>query len=182
MNTPWGQSQSSAKTKLRGIMQYGTPGHGGLHVSKKLNAMIPEYMRCSDGWYEEDIDWAIPTVVFPQCGLDYEAAKDSLKHEYPDAYEKFFGVTLQPGESTARDKQLYLKEHEDDWMVIAAWGDWYEKSRKGFCYVIARRGGREQRYGEPRLEERSYLVPNEEYGARHRFGFVIDESRHERVE
>ena len=36
MNTPWGKADSK-EVVTRGIIFYGTPGHGGFHVSKKLN-------------------------------------------------------------------------------------------------------------------------------------------------
>lgn len=175
MWTPWGKADSIYK-HARGIIFYGTPSHGGIHVSAKKNLLIPEYMRKDDGWYEEDCDWSIPGVVFPEAFSEKDriGAKDTLRSWHPDAYEKFFGEVVYPGQSYIRDRDIFNKTHENDWVVIAASGSWHEKARPGFCYCIATRGGK-------RDVERGYLVPQSEYDKRSHYGFVIDETRHERI-
>jgi hypothetical protein len=70
-------------------------------------------MRRAGGWYEEDCDWAIVATVFPEAfkGRDVgtttkdplEAARSTLRNWHPDSYERFYSVTLQPGESFKRD-------------------------------------------------------------------------------
>lgn len=99
MNTPWGRSQYKEDI-AEGITFYATASHGGLKVKCKLNRQIPEYMRCSDGWYEEDCDWARVAVIFPEHFVkSYSQALDTFKNWDPEAYEKYFGVTLHPENS-----------------------------------------------------------------------------------
>ena len=56
---------------------------------------MPEYMRNTDGWYEEDEQWAKVAVVFPDAFLSGTVvdAYGTLKNWHPDAYEKFTGHT-----------------------------------------------------------------------------------------
>lgn len=67
MHTPWGKSQYS-KQYVRGIVFYGTPGHGGFRVSKTKQAKMPEALRLDNGkncgWYEEDCDYALVVMAF----------------------------------------------------------------------------------------------------------------------
>lgn len=182
MNTPWGQSDSS-KQIARGIVFYGTPSHGGIHVSPTRLAEMPDYLRngtwAGEGWFEEDEDWARVAVAFPQFfpEKDVQAATDTLKNWSPDLYERHFGITLKPGESYKRDEKLFYEAHKDDWLVVAARGPWYEKAKPGYVYVEAQQGSA-HRSNAPM---RAFLVPEEEYDKRGRFAFVIDPARHEEV-
>lgn len=62
--TPWGKADSVCFLG-QGILQISTPSHGGLKISPKLNSLIPSEFRHSDGWYEEDCDYAIPYYFIP---------------------------------------------------------------------------------------------------------------------
>jgi hypothetical protein len=90
-NTPWGEIQSF-RIELGGIISFETGAHGGLKVPKKLNEKIPKYLRRSGGWYEEDCDWCIPIVIFPQFFSkgDYVNARSSLKENFPNEYNQLF--------------------------------------------------------------------------------------------
>lgn len=68
MKTPWGTSDYK-HVYNRDIVFYGTPSHGGFRVSSKLNAVIPENVRQSNGWYEEDVAWCVVVKVFPMAFL-----------------------------------------------------------------------------------------------------------------
>jgi len=57
--SPWGKVQHCHKF-CRGIYSVSTAGHGGIYVSPSLNKNIPEEYRNSSGWYEEDLEAAIP--------------------------------------------------------------------------------------------------------------------------
>jgi len=186
MRTPWGTSDS-VREIAPGIKFYGTPSHGGIKLDKKLNAQVPEYMRAEDGWYEEDLDWALVALVFPDAFPEKErkAAEHTIKNWYPDIWEQFYGRTLARGESMKRDEDLCLEEHRNDFIGVAAWGDWYEGVPDGMTLVAAVRGGRDPKTGRYRGEEAYFLVPDSEYdakGSRSACGFLIDESRHERAE
>ena len=64
MKTPWGYSDSS-EAIAEGIAWYGTPSHGGYHLSMARNAEVHDAWRRPDGWYEEDCDWCMVALTFP---------------------------------------------------------------------------------------------------------------------
>jgi len=86
--TPWGKSDSSTKI-ARGIVSYSTPSHGGIHVSKGLLAKMPEPFRKTNGWYEEDCEWCMVALSFPQFFSDenVKAAHQTARQYFPDQYE-----------------------------------------------------------------------------------------------
>lgn len=96
--TPWGMADSSEKI-ARGIVSYSTPSHGGIHVTQRILDMMPEELRIESGWYEEDCDWCLVVVAFPQFFVNADLAKSCMKDWHPDRYEKHFGIQLKPEES-----------------------------------------------------------------------------------
>jgi len=186
MRTPWGASQDQAVI-APGITFYSTAGHGGLKISKELNARVPDYFKGDSlkdaGWYEEDVDASIVIVAFPEkfSADQFEQAKAALKRWRPLQYELFFGETLEPGESKIKDQWQFNIDHENDFITISASGDWADWVPENYVGVTASRGGRRADW-KVHGEVRCYLVPKWEYAGEHPFGFVIDESRHERVE
>jgi len=108
-NTPWGAAQHSEKI-ARGIMLYSTAGHGGIHLSPTVNSKMPEALRIEDGWYEEDCDWALVALAFPQFFIkDYANAVSAAKNWHPDRYEKYFGIVLEAKDSYIRHRELLEK-------------------------------------------------------------------------
>lgn len=120
MSTPWGAVQHTAEI-APGIVFYSTAGHGGIKLGPERLKQMPPYMlnTCAGrGWYEEDCDWAMPAVVFAadfaadavRRGKNPEAAAElarkTLRNWKPEVYELFFSVTLKPGESYIRNRQL----------------------------------------------------------------------------
>ena len=86
--TKWGKAQTS-KRRGAGIMEYTTSGHGGFHVSPKLNARIPSHFYREDGWYGEDCDWCLVVMTFPDR-FHYErvvSALDALERWHPVAFK-----------------------------------------------------------------------------------------------
>lgn len=108
----------------------------------------------------------------------------TFRNWFPDEYEQFFGVILQPGESSVRDEQMFYAAHRNDWLVVAAMGDWKEGVPKGFVCVVAMQGGRRQGGGIHILSqpERYFLIPEDEYHVRYGSAFVVDPSRHQEVQ
>jgi len=171
MRTPWGAAQY-AETVAPGIGVVGSAGHGGTKLSAQRNRAVHPEWRQKGGWYEEDDEWAIAAITFPEAysPQHVEAAHRLTKDYFPDAYEKVTGTTIAPGESHTRDEQNFRAEHSDDDVVRGAiTSDTYP----GMVEVTASRPGSS--------EEREYLVPTDEYRARGRHGFVIDPSRHARM-
>jgi hypothetical protein len=72
INTPWGLSDDAGTVIAPGIIAYTTPSHGGYHLSAERLAAMPAALRAlrpfsgSTGWYEEDCDWAIVVLAFPE--------------------------------------------------------------------------------------------------------------------
>ena len=71
MRTPWGQSDH-AQQYAPGIVFYGTPSHGGFHLDRKRHATVkrifPAFETYAGGpWYEEDEDWRVVVIAFPEC-------------------------------------------------------------------------------------------------------------------
>jgi hypothetical protein len=113
--TPWGTADSW-KAFGEGITFYGTPEHGGFHVRHHLNVQIPDYMRRRGGWYEEDCEWSIIATVFPDrfSSKEQEQARATFRNWFPAEYERFYGVTLAPGESFMRDREVFNSAREQD--------------------------------------------------------------------
>ncbi|MHB8565317.1 MAG: DUF7007 domain-containing protein, partial [Acidiferrobacteraceae bacterium] len=101
--TPWGPSQKQEK-KADGIVSHSTASHGGYCLSAQRQAEMPEYLRLGHenetGWYEEDCDWCLVAVAFPQFFSQEEqvAALTTLRNWRPETYERHTGVTLLPGQ------------------------------------------------------------------------------------
>lgn len=210
MSTLWGRAQTAdVLTPWAGHVT--TAGHGGLKIDAAHNAQIPADVRARAGWYEEDVDWAIPVCMWPKLSMalavaenecrrrcdeamfpvwndeqmvaraanTLEQAKRTVRNSYPDFYERFYGVTLQPGESHARDEAAFYAQHANDWIVISAVGDHHPKVPKGMIFVLARLGGRGS--ADAGRADRCFLVTEADYQLPRTFGFVVDAARHQEV-
>ena len=77
MLTPWGQSDCSVEYGP-GVTFYGTPSHGGFHLSPEREAELDMRLRehgitaeaarmgYEPGWYEEDCSAYAVVVAFPE--------------------------------------------------------------------------------------------------------------------
>ncbi len=70
VNTPWGQTQY-AEEIAPGIVMHHTARHGGIWISEDRRASMPEPYRSIEtfaggNWYEENCDWAIVALSFPE--------------------------------------------------------------------------------------------------------------------
>jgi hypothetical protein len=178
LHSPWGAVQHGEKL-VDGVFFVSTAGHGGIKLDRTPNASIPDIFRNEGGWYEEDCDWAIPMYFLELKPEMKELAVESIRNWHWKAYESWFKETIPPGSSYLKDEQLFQEANRANWVVISASGDWHEKVPEGMVGCVATLGGRRGDGRSPRPAERKFLVPAEEYAKRDRFGFVIDESRHE---
>lgn len=171
-SSPWGSVQGGS-VLAEGIVSVYTAGHGGIKLDATRNALIPESARASNGWYEEDCEWAIPALVFPEAfakpGYDMAAeAARSCKHWNPEAYTAITGQEVALEESGVLRDRAFKLETADKFVVSCAWGyspantPWVPEGKVG---VVARRAsdGKEI-YG---------LVSAERYAARTGF-YVMD--------
>jgi hypothetical protein len=74
-STPWGESQTE-QLLAPGIVCYTTAGHGGIHVFGDAHERMDPLLRSlptfthstgEGAWYEEDVDWAIVAIAFPDA-------------------------------------------------------------------------------------------------------------------
>lgn len=171
-STPWGASQH-ATIYADGIVFHTTSGHGGFHLSFEHNGKVLEALRNASGWYEEDMEWAIVALTFPDVFTTFErtCADETLRNAWPSEWERIHGRRLEPGESWSKDKAAFERTHVHDWVVASAITSTHHA---GFVEVVARRS----RASTAQDEERRFLVPKAEYETRGRLGFVIDSERH----
>ena len=170
--TPWGSSQG-ATVFAEGIVCHSTAGHGGFHLAAECNAKVDSRLRMANGWYEEDAEWAIVAITFPDLFTSFErrCADQTVRDSWPDEFEAITGTVLEPGQSREKDRRAFHTRYADGWIVISAIRSGH---RDGFVEVVATRGGKR----DPAAEERRFLVPSAEYTAGP-FGFVIDPERHD---
>ncbi len=170
--TPWGGSQL-ATIYAEGVVSHSTSGHGGFHLSPGRNRQVDASVRSAGGWYEEDCEWAIVALTFPDLFTGYErrCADDAARNSFPDYWEKLRGRPLSAGESWSKDRTEFERVHADDWVVISAI---ISTQHFGMTEVVATKGGNRGF----QIEECRFLVSHDEYGGRGRFGFVINLARH----
>ena len=171
-STPWGGSQM-AVIYADGVIAHSTAGHGGFHLSSDRNAKVHPLLRKDTPWYEEDSEWAIVAISFPELFTGYERsmAEKTIRNTWPDAWEAIHGCKLAEGESWAKDRRAFDQRHAADHVVTSAI---FSDQHTGMTEVVAVVGG-DRRASD---DERRFLVPSDEYAGRGRFGFVIDPGRH----
>lgn len=123
--------------------------------------------------YKEDCEWAIVALTFPDLFTAYErkCADETIRHSWPDTWERIHARILAAGESNSKDRHAFEQAHADDWVVNSAI---FSGQHVGMTEVVATKGGLRGAGAE-----RRFLVPSEDYSTRGPFGFVIDETRHQ---
>lgn len=171
-STPWGGSQP-ATIYAEGVAAHVTAGHGGFHLSAERNAEVHPLLRKDIPWYEEDCEWAIVAISFPELFTAYERslAEKTVRNTWPEAWENIRGCPLAEGESWAKDQRAFDQRHAADFVVMSTIGS---DQHAGMTEVVAVVGGDWSRDAG----ERRFLVPSDEYAGRGPFGFVIDLARH----
>ena len=106
--TPWGRAQT-VSVVMDGIKFYSTAGHGGLRVCTKLQKNIPEVLRHSGGWYEEDCAYAIPFY------FNFDAIKAYSLENKMDGYSSHDTVEKVAEHFTKFDKEYYKEKIKRYW-------------------------------------------------------------------
>lgn len=169
-STPWGPAQYAYKY-APGIICYGTAGHGGFHLSPRLNAQVHAAWRDANGWYEEDCEWSIVALTFPAAFNVklVEIADGCAKRWFPHEYERVTGNAVEIADSLVLQNEAFAAAHVNDYVSVAAWGSWADWVPAGKVGVCAKVGGREGQGAE-----RYFLVDAERYEARGGVSYVID--------
>ena len=177
--TPWGEPQSVEEV-AEGITFVSTASHGGYHLSPEKNQVVNEIWRRQDNWYEEDCDWAIVAITFPEFFTkeDVSNARRTAINWLPDEYMAVTGKKIAIAESKTLSERAFFAANSDKYIVISAVGDWHEKVPEGQVAVYAAIGGKRN----DTKNEKCFLVHAEEYEKRSGHGFVIDSERHKEIE
>jgi hypothetical protein len=173
-STPWGRADFATKHG-RGVIEYSCPGHGGVHLSTTRNTSVHPAWRNADGWYEEDCEYAIVVLSFPEL-FPHDvvvSARSSAKDWFPHQYATITGLPVAVEESYVLRKEAFEAAHANDWVVTSASGSWADGVPEGFVGVHAQVGGRYTNNAG-----RRFLVPEAEYATRSQFGFVVDPAVH----
>lgn len=108
LEIPWGPAQH-IHVIAPGIVSYSTASHGGIHLSPERFAEMPKPLQefvpfggeqhGPGRWYEEDCDWAIVAVAFPQffTSDDHAAALATIKGYKPELYKEVCKLMGEPG-------------------------------------------------------------------------------------
>jgi hypothetical protein len=198
--TPWGAAQHIEHV-ADGIDIVSTASHGGIMLDPNRVAAMPAYMsnasHAGPSAYEEDHDWCMPVLIFenefrtyytktkhPDIAAVFTSAKASLRNWRPAVYEQFYGGALKPEESYTRAKKQFYEENKNNWIAVAAWGDWHKDVPAGMVAAAARLGCDAEKRSSK--EWRFFLIPASEYSPRPsdttpRFAFVINLEKHKEI-
>lgn len=70
IETPWGPAQSAMEL-AEGITFYSTASHGGIHLSPERETELQSKFNYKtfggSSWYEEDLDYNVVVLAFPNC-------------------------------------------------------------------------------------------------------------------
>jgi hypothetical protein len=164
-------------------------------LDAEQNATIHEALRRQDARYEEDLEWNIVALFFPEAFPDIvpEQVRATLINSFPDEMRAAGFEVSEETSRTLRERAFYA-QHKGKFQVRTAWGSWHGVVPQGMVLVRAERGDgfppfdrvRNGVYGVSTGEEAYFLVPKAEYGVGGRgqnpFTFVIDEARHQRAD
>lgn len=105
-----------------GIVSHMTAGQRGFHLSAERNACVLPMLRKFSPWYEEDAEWAIVALTFPDLFTSYErkCADETIRNSSPSAWEEIHGRELAPGQSWTKDREAFERKYAGDWIVISA--------------------------------------------------------------
>jgi hypothetical protein len=102
-STPWGHPDSVTEI-APGLVFYSTSSHGGYWLSPTRVAAMPKPLRdyqpfAGSNWYEEDGDWAIGALAFPQYFPDdaIPAALETIKGYKPELYQEIMAAGMAHG-------------------------------------------------------------------------------------
>lgn len=171
--SPWGTVEHCTKV-AEGIWSVSTSGHGGIKLDRERNAKVPKGARRAGGWYEEDCEWCLVALVFPEAFKEAERswADATAKNWFPEEYEAITGRKVGLDESRELRRRAVIESTRDRFVTAAAYGSWHAQVPEGMVGVYARKLATG--------ETACFLVPEGEYKYDGN-GFVVDESRHARM-
>ena len=166
--SPWG-TIDFVNNYAPGIDSVATPGHGGIKLDRKMNNQVHTVWRQAGGWYEEDCEWAICAITFPNV-FNAEMVKQAhiiAKDWNPDEYRAATGNMVDIAESRTLRQRAFLAKAWGKLHATSAFGSWHPQCTPGNVIAYASTNGRG-------TDTKAYVVPSEHYEARGTFGFVFE--------
>lgn len=143
-HSPWGRIEFEEKI-ADGIYNVSTPGHGGLKLDAARNRRVNPVWRRAGGWYEEDCEWAIVALTFPDEVFPEPESQDRAhkygKHWFPDEYSKVTGTEVLVEESLVLHQRAFDERTKDKFVGVAAFGSWEKSVPEGMVGVVLRHQG-----------------------------------------
>lgn len=142
-SSPWGAVQGG-EVLAQGIVSVYTAGHGGIKLDAVRNAQVPAEARNAGGWYEEDCEWSIPALCFPEAFPDRpgmeksmaQYAKESCQNYFPEAYTAITGETVTLEQSSCLRERDFKARTQTQYVVSSAfgsWAAWVPEGKVGVC-------------------------------------------------
>ncbi|MFD6093451.1 DUF7007 domain-containing protein [Oerskovia sp. NPDC060338] len=192
--SPWGEIDWVTPV-APGIIRVSTPGHGGVKLSELRNRQIAPALRNASGWYEEDCEAYVPTGTFPRAFAAANGPSSAwsdpdhvrehswgrVREWMPDQYEKATKHEIAPGQSTVRDRALWLAEHAEDHVTVSARTS---VEHPGMVEVTTRLGGQGYDPGAWGQDQRKFLMPADEYErgmSEGHYQVVVDPAQHQDI-
>lgn len=121
-HTPWGATQHH-RERFPGIHFVSTAGHGGVWLSPERRQAMPEPLRhvgtwAGLPWYEEDCDWALVALAFPEDfdGYSLHHAIGTARSFHKDKFDVEAYLTAHPtGRTAATKARDWFHEHKKQW-------------------------------------------------------------------
>lgn len=131
--SPWGQTHSADEI-APGIFHVTTASHGGYYVAPERMAEMPAVLVkfqpfAGGNWYEEDCDWAVVALAFPQHfeGMAVYYALDMFTVAYTGLAKQ---VRLADYLATPQGQEAKAKANE-----------WFERNKNLFLFGSQSGGG-----------------------------------------
>ncbi len=88
-SSPYGAIQTTRQI-APGLWSVSTASHGGIQVSPQRQGAMPEHLRLSRTWFEEDCEWALVALAFPNDFSPAHVADAILTvcNAYPDRLDR----------------------------------------------------------------------------------------------
>ena len=182
--SPWGRVDHHSPIGDLGFHHHSTPGHGGIYVPPSMLAKMPAPYRNSDGWYEEDCEWAKVALSFPSgiSERELDQARKTAINWFPKEFMQVTGISLNPEDSSTLAKELFHSVNQNNFIVICAMGSGPCFSSQGRidipegmvgCHAV--KGGHNDTGSYAESDTRWALVSSAEYDTRSIHGFVLQD-------
>lgn len=166
--------EADAYAVTEGVTFYERPGVRAYVLSPAALERLPECLRLPDGVYEIGMQWGMLAADLPELFTpeEFQAALGDLRNHYPAVYGARFGFELTAVDSRKLAYAAWTAENARRLHAHQFHADFLPDIYRIEAHPV---GGTLQ-------TPRYFLVPREDVQtSRSRFGFLIDEERHQEI-